>query len=357
MEEQESRYRRHLRLFFYVVVGALLFALVLLLIRILFPFALAWLLALLLQPAIGKLSCRMGLSHKTSAILLLLLTLLAGGGLLVWLCGRLITELPALADSAVEAAESLSHEAQALATRLHEKLPFLRAVSEEDRSELLGKLLREGIGMLSGKLTAFAGSFLMSLPGALFVTVIFLMAAYYLTTDFERVSRYLSSLLPRKAVQKLGGLRQRLFSTTISYLRAYLILLSITFGELLLAFLLLRVRYAITLALLIALLDALPAIGVGTVLLPWGLVAFLTGDWKRGLLLCIIWLAVTLVRQFLEPRIVGAQLGLHPLAALTAVWAGFRLLGVWGLFIAPIATILLRGLLESRRAWVAEHDR
>lgn len=357
MEEQEYRYRRHLRLFFYSVVGVLLFGLVLLLIRILFPFALAWLLALLLQPAIGKLSGRTGLSRKASGILLLLLTLLAGGGVLFWLCARLITELPELADSAVQAAEKLSQEAQTLTVRLHEKLPFLRAFSREDRSELLSKLLREGIGTLSGKLTAFAGSFLMSLPVALFVTVIFLMAAYYLTTDFERVSRYLSSLLPRKAVQKLGGLRQRLFSTTVSYLRAYLILLAITFGELLLAFLFLRVRYAITLALLIALLDALPAIGVGTVLLPWGLIAFLTGDWKRGILLCIIWLAVTLVRQFWEPRIVGAQLGLHPLAALAAVWAGFRLLGFLGLFIAPVVAILLRGVLESRRAWVTEHDR
>lgn len=357
MEKQDLCYRRHLRLFFYAVVGALLFAIALLLAKLLFPFVLAWILALLLQPAISKLSLQTGLSHKTAAILLLSLTLLAGGGLLVWLCGRLLTELPELTDSAVETAEHLSEKAQALTATLQRKLPFLHAISEEDRSELFGKLLREGIGTLSAKLTAFVGSFLMSLPGALFVTVIFLMAAYYLTTDFEKVGGYLSSLLPRRAVQKLGGLRQKLFATTLSYLRAYLILLAITFGELLLAFLLLRVHYAITLALLIALLDALPAIGVGTVLLPWSLSAFLTGDWKRGILLSVIWLAVTLVRQFLEPRIVGAQLGLHPLAALAAVWVGFRLLGVWGLLIAPVAAILLGGVLESRRTWIAEQDR
>jgi sporulation integral membrane protein YtvI len=357
LEEKDFRFRRHVRFFFYSVVTAVLFVLALLLFKLLFPFALAWLLALLLQPAIGKLSLRTGLSHKTSAILILLITLLAGGALVGWLCSRLITELPELADSAVQAAETISEKVQEITAHLHQKIPFLRSISEKDRSELLGKLLREGIVALSQAIPAFAGSFLISLPGALFVSVIFLMAAFYLTTDFEGVSRYLSSLLPRKAVQKIGGLRQRLFSTTLSYLRAYWILQTITFAELLLTFLFLRVRYAITLALILALLDALPAIGTGVVLLPWGLIAFFTGDWKRGLFLCAVWLIVTLIRQFLEPRIIGAQLGLHPLAALAAVWAGFRLLGFWGLLLAPVGAILLRGVLDSRRAWVAEHDR
>ncbi|MBQ8381813.1 MAG: sporulation integral membrane protein YtvI [Clostridia bacterium] len=357
MEDQDARYRRHQRQLFYCIVGILLTAAAILLLRILFPFALAWLLALLLQPAIAKLSAFTGLSSKATGILLLTLTLLAGGGLLIFLCARLVTELPELADSLSQAAEGLSAKAGEITDRLHEKIPLLGALPEEDRNAFFGNLLREGLSTLSSKVTAWAGEVLMSLPGGLFVTVIFLMAAYYLITDFERVSRYLSSLLPRRAVQKLGGLRYRLFSTTVSYLRAYLILLAITFGELLLAFLFLRVRYAITLAFLIALLDALPAIGVGTVLIPWGVIELISGDPGRGIALLVIWLAVTLLRQFLEPRIVGAKLGLHPLAALAAVWAGFRLMGVWGLFIAPVAAILLRGALDGRRQWVKEHDR
>ena len=143
----------------------------------------------------------------------------------------------------------------------------------------------------------------------------------------------------------------------LSYLKAYLILLAITFGELLAAFLLLRVRFAITLALLIALLDALPVLGVGTVLIPWGAVELFTGDWKRGAILLVLWLAMTLFRQFIEPRIVGAKLGLHPLAALCAVWVGAKLLGLWGLFLAPVGAILLGGVLESHREKIAKDDR
>lgn len=356
MEDRENRYRRHQRWLFYCAAGGLLTVAAVFLLRLLFPFALAWLLALLLQPAIAKLSAFTGFSSKASGILLLTLTLLAGGGLIVFLCTRLVTELPALADSLSKAVEGFSEKWSDLLQRWQKRLPLLGALSEEARSEFLGNLLREGAETLSKTITAWAGSVLMSLPGGLFVTVIFLMASYYLITDFERVSRYLSSLLPRRAVQKLGGLRHRLFATTVSYLRAYVILFAITFGELLIAFLFLQVRYAITLAFLIALLDALPAIGVGTVLIPWGVLELSSGSVGRGIALLVIWLAVTLLRQLLEPRIVGAKLGLHPLATLAAIWAGFRLMGVWGLLVAPVAAILLRGALDARRKWVEESD-
>lgn len=357
MENSNTRYERHRRSFFYFLVGGILTLLAFGVVKLLLPFALAWLLALLLQPAMRKLTRATGFSRGVVGTLLLLVTVVAGGGVIVWLCGRLVTELPQIAAGLSEAAERFTGQVENFSGGLRKRLPFLSVLPEEKWEELGGEVLNEGVGKLSAWLTSLAGSVLVSLPGGVFVTVIFLMAAYYLIVDFEKVSRYLSSLLPRKAIQRLGGLRRQLFTTTISYLRAYLILLAVTFGELLVAFLLLRIRYAITLALLIALLDALPAIGVGTVLLPWAVVEFLMGDWKRGLWLCAVWIVVTLVRQLLEPRVVGAQLGLHPLAALCAVWAGFRLLGVWGLLFAPVLAILLRGVLEDWQNRIAERDR
>ena len=352
MEKYRRRYYRHRKVLFDCMTVVFIFLILGSLFKLLFPFIAAWILALLLQPSVGKLSAHTRFSRKAAAIFLLLFTLLAGGGLIVGMLGRLVTELPDLAESAGKAADKASRIVQASIVRLQEKLPFLRAFSEEDRSELIGKLLREGLGTLSQKLTAFAGAFLMGLPGALFGTVIFFMAAYYFTTDFRQINGYLASFLPSMAVKQFGNLQKMLFSTTLSYLRAYGILFGITFLQLLLAFLLLRVRYAITLALLIALLDALPAIGVGTVLLPWSLFAFLLGDWKRGILFCGLWLIITLVRQLLEPKILGGKLGLHPLATIIAVWIGIRLLGVGGLFISPVAAFLISGILEKAREWI-----
>ena len=115
------------------------------------------------------------------------------------------------------------------------------------------------------------------LPEKLFVLLIFLMAAFYLTLDFDRTEQKLASLLPARFVRVFGNIKGRLSRTVIAYIRAYLILLLITFAELLLAFSILRIRYALLLALLISLLDVLPAIGVGTVLLPWAGFCLLTG--------------------------------------------------------------------------------
>ena len=357
MEDNQERYRRHLRLFFYFIVGGVIALLSFVLLKLLFPFALAWLTALLLQPALGKLTKLTGFSRGTVGVLLLILTALVGGGLLCWLIARIATELPQLAAGLAQGAEELIDRSVSMADRLREHFPFLSVMSEEKWSSLGQRLLQNGIGRLSSALTDLAGDFLMAIPEGLFVVLIFFMAAFYLIADFEKISAYLSSLLPRKAVQKLGGMRRKLFSTTLSYLKAYLILLAITFGELLAVFLFLRVKFAITLALLIALLDALPVLGVGTVLIPWGCVELLMGDWKRGAILIALWLAMTLLRQFIEPRIVGAKLGLHPLAALAAVWAGAKLFGLWGLFFAPVGAILLGGVLESHRAQIADRDR
>lgn len=239
---------------------------------------------------------------------------------------------------------------------LKEKLPLLGEIEPETLSGLGSGLLKDALTTLSAKLTSAAGGILMKLPHFFFVFVIFLMAAFYLCADFERVSRYLSSLLPMGAVRKLGKVKKLIFTTTLRYLRAYFILLVITFGELLVAFLLLGVDYALTLALLIALLDALPAIGVGTVLIPWALVSILLGNWKRAIALLAIYAVVTVVRQVAEPHVIGTQLGLHPLASLTAVYAGYKLAGIWGLLFAPVAAILFKGALDILRQFWQDRD-
>lgn len=357
MEDNQERYRRHVRLFFYCIAGGAIALLSFALLKLLFPFALAWLTALLLQPALVKLTRLTGFSRGTVGLLLLLATAIVGGGLLWWLISRMATELPQLASGLADGAEQITGRFSALANRLRAHLPFLSSLSEEKWNSLGSEVLEKGFAKLSSSLTAMAGDFLVSLPGGLFATVVFFIASFYLIVDFEKISTYLSSLLPRRAVQKLGGLRRKLFSTTLSYLKAYLILLFLTFGELLVVFLFLRVRFAITLALLIALLDALPVLGVGTVLIPWGALELLMGDWTRGVVLIVLWLAMTLFRQFIEPRIVGAKLGIHPLAALAAVWAGAKLLGLWGLFFAPVGALLLRGILDTHRAQTAQRDR
>lgn len=352
----ETNYEKHRAVCFYAVIMLAAGLLILASLKLLFPFAIAWMLALLLQPTISWLTRKTGLKRGVISVAILLLLLLGGGSLLYYLGGRMILELKDFAGQLGGRADEIGAWFDELEKWLKDKLPLLGEIESDTLVGLGSGLLKDALTTLSAKLTSVAGGILMRLPHFFFVLVIFQMAAFYLCADFERVSRYLSSLLPMSAVRKLGKLKRVIFSTTLRYLRAYFILLIITFAELLTAFLLLGIDYALTLALLIALLDALPAIGVGTVLLPWALISLLLGNWQRALALVVIYAIVTVVRQIAEPHVVGAQLGLHPLASLVAVYAGYKLAGIWGLLFAPVAAILIRGVLDILRAFWQERD-
>lgn len=356
MTPLEPQYQKHRAVFFYAAMAVIAALLIFALIKLLLPFAIAWLLALLLQPTISWLTRKTGLKRGVVSIAILLILISLGGALLYGLGGRMLLELRNFAERIADRADEIGAWFDRTVKLLKEKLPLIGEIEPETLSGVGSGLLRDALTTLSAKLTSALGGMLVKLPHFFFVLVIFLMAAFYLCADFERVSRYLSSLFPMSAVRKLGKLKRLIFSTTLRYLRAYFILLMITFGELLIAFLILRIEYAFTLALLIALLDALPAIGVGTVLLPWALISLMMGNWQRAVALAVIYAIVTVVRQIAEPHVVGAQLGLHPLASLAAVYAGYKLAGIWGLLFAPVAAILLKGLFDILRAFWQEKD-
>ena len=110
-------------------------------------------------------------------------------------------------------------------------------------------------------------------------------------------------------------------------------------------FLILRVNYATTLALIIALLDMLPVIGTGTVLIPWGIGAIVTGRVGMGIGILVMFGIITVVREVIEPKIVGSSIGMHPLLTLVAMYTGYKLLGLWGILIFPPALDLAKTLL------------
>ena len=129
--------------------------------------------------------------------------------------------------------------------------------------------------------------------------------------------------------------------------KAQCILLGITFCELLAGLLLLRQGYALLLAALIAVIDALPVFGTGTVLVPWGALCLLTGNVPKGLGLLALYGVISLVRSVLEPKIMAAQVDLPPLAALAAMYVGFCAFGVAGMVLCPMALLFVKQLHDS----------
>ena len=149
--------------------------------------------------------------------------------------------------------------------------------------------------------------------------------------------------MPGGARKLLGRIRSSFLSTLVKYLRSYLALMLLTFGVMLVGLLLLGRREV----LVIAVLDVLPAIGVGVVLLPWSLYFFIIRDVGLGVGLLVLYLVHTVIRQLAEPKILGKSLGVHPTVTLLLLYAGYSLFGVLGILLVPVFTVLLEALIKK----------
>lgn len=342
---EETDFQRHVRYAFYtVVIAALIFAGYFVIVKLLLPIVGAWLVALLLQPLIRWVTRHTGFSRKPVAVAIYILILTVLSTLFIFLFNRLYREAAGLVSYLAENGDSLIDSLRKMLDGILSRFGF------ESESGSVGRylisLLGEALQNITSNLTGWLGMVVTGLPDKLFALLIFLMSTFYLTLDFDRTEQKLSALLPEKFVRVFGNIKGRLSRTVTAYIRAYLILLLITFAELLLAFSILRIRYALLLALLISLLDVLPAIGVGMVLLPWSVFCLLSGNTARGIGLLIVFGVVSIIRQIIEPHIVGSQLGLSPFLTLVSVYVGYRVSGILGLLIAPILAILIQEILS-----------
>ncbi|MBR5012195.1 MAG: AI-2E family transporter, partial [Clostridia bacterium] len=181
------------------------------------------------------------------------------------------------------------------------------------------------------------------LPDGIFFVIITGIASFYINADFENINRRITSKLPRPIAVWLENTRARIKDAWKSWLKACIWLMAVTFAELFCGFLILGIDYSFTIALLCAAADLLPIIGTGTILIPWSAVLLIEGSYYKGIGLLIIWGVTALVRQILEPRIVGTSIGLDPLITLAAIYAGWKLAGIWGSICAPLLAVLLFG--------------
>ena len=155
---------------------------------------------------------------------------------------------------------------------------------------------------------------------------------------------FLMKNLPTKFTETAGYAINSFRSIITQYGKSYLLVMLITFGELTLGLLIIGVRRAILLAALIAIFDIFPVVGAGAILLPWSVISLIQGKTLQALGLMILYVVILVVRQFLEPKVVGKQVGLPPLVTLACMFVGTSLFGVWGLFGLPIGAAILVNL-------------
>lgn len=337
---------------FWLAVAGTLLAAKKLLLPCLLPFFWGWLAAALLRPAARRLADRSPLGRRTASFLCLGLFWLGALALVWWLGSAAFGQGAALLEQLpgwyrrqfLPAAHRLGQEALALLGRVAgpEAEVFL-AGAGLPLEEILGR----GISALSARLLAAAGGLAARLPGLGLACSFSVLSSFLILPDYEGISAFLLRQLPQKLAGPLRDSRDFLAGTLRRVIGAYLLIMAITFGEISLGLWLLRVDYYLVIGLGVAVLDILPVLGSGSVLVPWGLWCILGRRTALGAGLLLLYAVVTGVRAVLEPRIVGRRIGLSPLATLIAMYTGMKLWGGGGMILAPMAVTLLLFLDES----------
>jgi len=208
--------------------------------------------------------------------------------------------------------------------------------------QVLGKVTE-----LATKIVNSVIDFIMFVPNIIIYVIITFLATLFLVTDRRTITRYLTDLLPNEFVKKISNVISKSFKSLGSYLKAMCIMICITFVELLIAFTILKQPYPLTLALIVAVVDALPILGTGTILIPWAIYSAITGNIGMGIALLVVYLVITVVRQLLEPRIVSENIGVHPFITLLAMYIGFKIFGLFGLIVGPVVMVIFKNVFET----------
>ena len=202
-------------------------------------------------------------------------------------------------------------------------------------------------------------TFVSKLPSAVVAIFMGILATCFIALDFDRIKGFIVRQFRDNHLDTMVQVKDIFSQSVIRYIKSYAIILLITFTEAAIGLTIIGVDYAILISFLIAVVDILPVLGTGTVVIPWMIVCFITGDIPRGVGLLVVYLIITVVRQIIEPKIVSQNVGLHPLVTLMSMYIGAKLLGIVGLFGFPITVIILQSLNESGRIhlWkVADRD-
>lgn len=194
---------------------------------------------------------------------------------------------------------------------------------------------------LTNSLSSLAGKIAKSTPSFLLSSIVAMVASCYIAKDFEKLCLFFKELFGEKIFAKITKIKGIVSESVLKILKGYIILSLITYFEVTIGLLFLKIKYAPIIAALVSIIDLLPVLGVGTILLPWAIYEIVFASALKGIGIAVLYLVVVLIRNFLEPKIISKQIGINPLFTLISIFVGFKVIGFWGLFIFPVALIVL----------------
>lgn len=311
-----------------------------------FPILLALVTAVVLEPIVRMLQKSLKMRRLYAVLLTFIGFLVLIGGLFYFLVTRIIIEVVELAQWLPHFIVGLSEPVRvwvATVQTYYEQLPANYATTLQNSiNGLLTSANDMTTALINGLLVAIK-----SLPEMLVVAVVYVVALFLFSLDLPNLVRNFLNLFDDETQGKVRLVLTNLNRAIIGFLQAQLLISFLTYDLVLVGLWILDVKYALAVALIIVIVDVLPVLGTGAVMVPWTIYAFLTDNQSLGIGLLILYVVITVFRRIIEPKILGNSLGISALATLISMYLGFMVLGFLGLILGPALIILIQALRDA----------
>ena len=323
-------------LFIYLGIRALIYFM---------PFVIGWFLAFIASPLVTWLEQRLKIVKKLGSAITIILVLGACVGVIYFAVSRIWAEIASLIQNFPEMYEDLEAgfmeigvKGEQLFARLPQGVQNGWQAMMQNLDQTMGKL----IGEMSEPTMEVAGSVAKRIPSIFVATIVTFVSAYFFIAQREEIIIWAKKISPKPIVSRMTMVMDNLKYAVGGYFKAQFKIMAVVFLMLLAGFSLIGVHFSILLALGIAFLDFLPFFGTGTALIPWAVYKFLVGNYRMAIALLILYAVTQIVRQLIQPKLVGDSMGLNPLLTLVLLYIGYKLGSVLGMiFAVPIGMIVV----------------
>lgn len=339
------------------------------LIKFFMPFFIDWLIAMVANPLVRLLERRLNLVRRHSSVLIVVVVLagVIGGfyGLIGWIGAgvrRLAADMPVIYETAklefAAAMDSLN--------RMMAKMPPTVQEGFNRINDNLGEFISSLMGKMAFPTVTVAGNVAKGIPAALVYSIVVILSSYFFIVEQDHIRSFVTRIIPENVRSYIGLFKKDLRNLIGGYFLAQFRIMFVVAAILAVGFVILGVPYGLLLAVLIAILDFLPLFGTGTALFPWAVVKLLSGETAFAAGLILLYVLTQVVRQIIQPKIVGDSMGLPPLLTLLFLYIGFKVSGLSGMILAvPVGIVGLRlyqygafdALIGQIRLLIQEIDR
>lgn len=334
-----------------LIIGAIIYITIRYALGWFLPFVVGFGIAFILKPLINFITKKLKINRKVVAGFTVLIFYATVGALFTLIIIKIFIalkevfiRLPSIYRVNIEPLiYQLTNNVEDLLVKLDPTL--IQAINEMMSS--FTESLSSIISSVSSGVVSFVSSAVSLVPNFFIVVIFSIISSFFFAMDYVNITSFITNQFSPRMRSIFFDVKDYIVGTLFKFIKAYSILITITFIELSIGLSILKVENAISIALIIACVDILPVLGTGGIVIPWIFIELFMGNIALGIGLTILYVVITVIRNILEPKIVGGQIGLHPLIMLICMFVGVKLFGFLGLFALPIIVIILKNLNDN----------